>query len=73
MSVSGHGERTAADGLSAVGIKRKKLNRLGGGGGKGLLVPWAELLLAFSNYVKCFPLMTFSTEHITLVFFIMLL
>ena len=32
--MSGHGERTAADGLSAVGIKRKKLNRLGGGGGK---------------------------------------
>ena len=36
--------------------------------GKSVLVPCAELLLAFSNYVKYFPLMTFSTEPLTLVF-----
>ena len=36
--------------------------------GQSVLVPCAELLLAFSNYVKYFPLMTFSTEALTLVF-----
>ena len=36
--------------------------------GQSVWIPCAELLLAFSNYVKYFPLMTFSTEPLTLVF-----
>lgn len=36
--------------------------------GQSVLIPCAELLLAFSNYVKYFPLMTFSTEALTFVF-----
>lgn len=35
MSVSGHGERTGASGLDAVGIKRKNLSELGPGGDGG--------------------------------------